>query len=279
MTIDQCVFRRMRRITVTLIALALSLVASLSETTKPFPTHWGAPPPIQTRDFVELPGGYGHGSSTLAKWIAANLEKDKDVSGSANAARLYSNDFESTGIGALPDGFLVLAGDFAVKEDGTNKVLELPGAPLDSFSTQFGPRVGEDAAVSARIFSSAQGRRYPTFGVGLGGLSGYQLQISPAKDALEIYKDMEPKTAVDYKWQPGVWTATRFEIHKINDTEWRIEGKVWPAGNPEPSAPQIVLAAKEPPPSGRASVFGSPFSGKPILFDDLVVEKTPPVKE
>ncbi len=43
---------------------------------KPFPAHWGAPPRIQTRDLRPLPGGYGRGSSTLAKWIQQNLDKD-----------------------------------------------------------------------------------------------------------------------------------------------------------------------------------------------------------
>jgi|GEM_PF-2120100 len=46
---------------------------------KPFPAHWGDPPRIQTRDYVPLPGGYGHGSGTLKKWIQKNLDKDKEA--------------------------------------------------------------------------------------------------------------------------------------------------------------------------------------------------------
>ena len=42
-----------------------------------FPPHWGAPPRIQTKDLRLLPGGYGRGSSTLARWIQQNLDKDK----------------------------------------------------------------------------------------------------------------------------------------------------------------------------------------------------------
>ncbi len=41
-----------------------------------YPKHWGEPPQIQTRDIRPLPGGYGQGSSTLANWIQANLDKD-----------------------------------------------------------------------------------------------------------------------------------------------------------------------------------------------------------
>jgi predicted secreted protein len=42
-----------------------------------FPTHWGAPPRLQTKDLRVLPDGYGRGSSTLASWIQKNLDKDK----------------------------------------------------------------------------------------------------------------------------------------------------------------------------------------------------------
>lgn len=41
-----------------------------------FPAHWGEPPTVQTRDLRPLPGGYGRGSSTLARWITENMEKD-----------------------------------------------------------------------------------------------------------------------------------------------------------------------------------------------------------
>tara|TARA_R110000787_G_scaffold49947_1_gene119418 strand:- start:527 stop:829 length:303 start_codon:yes stop_codon:yes gene_type:complete len=44
-----------------------------------FPKHWGDPPNIQTRDYRKLPGEYGYGSSTLARWIAKNLKKDEEV--------------------------------------------------------------------------------------------------------------------------------------------------------------------------------------------------------
>jgi len=43
---------------------------------KPFPTKWGSPPEIQTKDYRPLPYGYGHGSSTLYSWIIENTEKE-----------------------------------------------------------------------------------------------------------------------------------------------------------------------------------------------------------
>lgn len=43
---------------------------------KPFPAHWGKPPEMQTMDYRPLPGGYGHGSSSMANWIQQNLDLD-----------------------------------------------------------------------------------------------------------------------------------------------------------------------------------------------------------
>lgn len=51
-------------------------VAEAAPAPKKFPEHWGEPPPLQTRDLRPLPGGYGEGSGTLARWIQQNLDKD-----------------------------------------------------------------------------------------------------------------------------------------------------------------------------------------------------------
>jgi len=111
------------------------------------------------------------------------------------AKAIYENDFEKSALDKVPDDFLVLDGQFAVKEEGGNKFLELPGAPLDTFGVLFGPTEKEDTAVSARIFGTGKGRRYPTFAVGLNGqgTSAYRLQVSPAKKALELLKVMISK--------------------------------------------------------------------------------------
>ena len=58
-------------------AMAPALLAQQSSKRKAFPSQWGNPPAIQTRDYVALPGGFGNGSSTLARWISKNLEQDQ----------------------------------------------------------------------------------------------------------------------------------------------------------------------------------------------------------
>jgi hypothetical protein len=186
---------------------------------------------------------------------------------------LYENNFEKEQIGKVPENFLVLDGGFAVKEEAGNKFLELPGSPLDSYSVQFGPTESSNIVVSARINSTAKGRRFPTFGVGLNGIAGYRLQLSAAKKSLELYKGDTAKTNSPFDWNSGHWLRFRLQMHATSSGEWKIEGKVWNPETSEPSTWMISFDEKELPGSGRPSVFGSPFAGTPIQFDDLRVEK------
>src|SRR2546422_3314397 len=158
---------------------------------------------------------------------------------------LYRNDFEKTELGQVPQDFLVLDGAFSVKEENGNRLLELPGAPVDSFGVQFGPAETENIAVLARIRSTAKGRRYPSFGVGLNGVAGYKLQVSPAKRMLELYKDQELKTSVPFEWKSGQWMNLRLQIRKLKEGEWKIEGKAWAQGAEEPQSWMIAFDEKE----------------------------------
>lgn len=267
----------MRQLSWAFLLVYLSGTLALAELKKPLPAHWGKPPEIQTQDYVELPDGYGHGSSTLRSWIAANLTKDETSGGrtaSAAPTTLYFQDFEKLAAGPLPDEFMVLGGEFVVKADGTNKFLELPGSPLDTFAVQFGPGEKENVGVRARVLGTAKGRRTPTFGVGLGGVAGFKLQVSPGKKTVELLKDQELKTSVSFDWKSGEWVHFCLQIHKLKDGEWKVEGKAWPQGAAEPKKWMLSFDEKAEPISGKASVLGSPFAGTPIWFDDLVVEKT-----
>ena len=57
-------------------AIALAKKIHRAPNGKAFPAHWGAPPRLKTRDLRLLPGGYGGGSGTLARWIQQNLTND-----------------------------------------------------------------------------------------------------------------------------------------------------------------------------------------------------------
>ena len=255
------------------LALYFSMTSLFAQQTNRFPAAWGPPPRIETRDYRKLPGDYGFGSSTLARWIQEHLDQDQKGGGATAVAAkpLYQNNFEQLPLGKLPEEFMVLAGEFAVQAEGGNKFVELPGAPLDTFSLLFGPAVGADTAVAARIFGTGKGRRFPTFGVGLGGASGWRLVVAPGKQAIELWRDEDLKASAPFVWKSGSWTALRLQIRKTGDAAWKVAGKAWESGGAEPSAWGISFDATEAPLTGRASVTGSPFAGTPIRFDDLVV--------
>jgi hypothetical protein len=52
-------------------------------------------------------------------------------------------------------------------------------------------------------------------------------------------------------------------------------GKVWPAAAAEPEQWSIFHEVLESPGSGKAGVWGIPYAGTPILFDELRVEVVP----
>jgi hypothetical protein len=184
---------------------------------------------------------------------------------------LFKIDFESAKPGAAPEEFMVLGGQFAVEQIDSNKVLELPGAPLDDFGALFGPAQAEDIAVRARIRSQGSRRLAPRFGVGLCGASGYRLLVVPAKKELQLFKDQEAVASAPFEWQSGAWTWLHLQIEKAGDGKWKVEGKAWADGRHEPAQWTLSFDAAEKPVAGKASVWGAPYSGKPIWFDDLSV--------
>jgi hypothetical protein len=188
---------------------------------------------------------------------------------STAASPTFSENFSSQNLGRPPDSFLILDGQFEVREDGGNKFLELPGAPLDSYGLMFGPGNKEDWGAQARFAGSGRGRKFPVFGVSVNGVGGYRLQVAPAKKAIELLKGDVVRASVPYEWQPDGWTHLRIQLRKLDQQSWIIEGKAWKEGAPEPSIWMISWLESQAPVAGRAAIWGMPYAGTPIQFDDL----------
>jgi hypothetical protein len=184
---------------------------------------------------------------------------------------LFKTDFESANADSVPEELMVLAGQFSVKEIGGNKALELPGTPLEDFGALFGPAESDGVAVQARIRSESTKRLGPRFGVGLSGVAGYRLLVSTGQNALQLLKDQQVVASAPFEWKSGTWTSLHLQVRKISEGKWNIEGRAWADGTPEPKDWSISFEVAEAPPAGKASIWGAPYSGKPILFDDLSV--------
>lgn len=188
------------------------------------------------------------------------------------AEPLFTEDFSKSAVDSTPQGLMIMSGGFTVKEEGGNKFLELPGSPLDTFGALFGPAPQTvDASASARFLSSKKGRKFPTFGVSLHGVGGYRLLVSPGKKALEIYKGDVPIANVPYEWQSDKWTHARIQVRQKGDG-CVIGGKAWTEGSAEPDKWMITHEEAAAPKPGRAGIWGSPYAGTPIRFDDLKIE-------
>jgi hypothetical protein len=195
------------------------------------------------------------------------------------SAVLFETEFDGAEIGQVPEAFIVLDGQFAVRNEGDATFLELPGAPLESFGVLFGPSRTNDVSVAARIFATSKGRRFPAFAVSLSGVSGYRLQVAPAKGAVELLRGdvviaSEPFAEPGqpgFRWESGRWTHLLLELKGGPSGPWNLEGKTWMEGSTEPDAPSIQYREETAPVAGKAGVWGKPFSGTPIRFDDLKV--------
>ena len=191
----------------------------------------------------------------------------------ADSTPAYVNNFDKAELEKVPEDMLVLDGGFAVKEEGGNKFLELPGAPLETFGVLFGPTEPTGLSVTARIQSTGKGRRFPTFAVGLNGVGGYKLQLAPGKKVVELVKGEEVVGSAPFTWESGSWTMLRLQARKVKDGEFKVEGKAWKQGDAEPKDWQVSRAETTETPAGRPSVWGMPFAGTPIRFDDLQVSR------
>ena len=85
---------------------------------KPFLLHWGEPPVAQTRDYVEWPNEYGHGSSTVAEWIQHHINEDKS---NTNVFNVKLNNIDDTFIDQLKSN--IINKDFLKSEEYMKPVL------------------------------------------------------------------------------------------------------------------------------------------------------------
>ncbi len=193
------------------------------------------------------------------------------LASAAAAEPIFKQDFQALEAGPAPKEFLPLAGSFAVVADGANKLLELPGEPLDTFGALFGPSHAEDSTVSARFFGAKKGRKFPTFALSLRGAGGYRLQVSPGKGQLEVYKGDEPVSGVAYAWQNEKWTWLRLSVVKAG-AGWEVLGWAWVEGDSASKEPLIRVKVEGTVSGGRAGIWGSPYAGTPIRFDDILWE-------
>jgi hypothetical protein len=191
------------------------------------------------------------------------------------ATETYREDFNA--VSELPENIMVLAGDFHVKEDAGQKLLELAAEPLETYTALFGPAHKENIAVRGMAKSTGKGRRFPVFGFGVGGVTGVVLRVAGAKKALEFVRNEEQLASVNFPFPSDKWVSFHVQVRKTGDAAWIAEGKAWVEGSEEPAAFMLNVPLDKAPVTGRASCWGVPYSGEPILFDNFSVLALSPI--
>lgn len=184
----------------------------------------------------------------------------------------YRIDFQQSEIGKVPQELKVLSGEFAVRQEGQNRFLELGTSPLNTFGLFIGPDRAVDVSITARLRSLPTGKRFPEFGVGLGGAGGFQLWLMPTIGELQLRQGKSELVKAPLAWKPGEWVHLKLEVRKTGENSWLITGKGWLEGQTEPTEWMIRHEPTAAPPNGRASLWGAPYSEKPIQFDDVRIE-------
>jgi hypothetical protein len=185
--------------------------------------------------------------------------------GAAEAPWTYTNDLETASLGPPPKDIMA-AVKVEVKSDGKNKFIEAGPFPTDSLSILFGP--DQSVAAGARIKGESSGQRTPELGVGVGGPGGWKIWLMPATHQAQLICAEEIKASIPFDWKSGAWTQFRIQISPAGQGKWKVQGKAWEDGKPEPDW-MIEAQTSEEPLKGKAAAIGMPYSDKPIDFDDL----------
>lgn len=188
-----------------------------------------------------------------------------------HAADPLKVDFEAIEVGGEPDGFFLIDGEMKVEELDGGKVLAVAATPLVETGGLLGDSMKGGGTVEARVKADRKRRSYPRFGVGLHGLSGYRLRVVPSQGQIELVKNEETVKTEAFEWKPGEWVTLRLSVSPAGEGKWKVEGRVWSGADEAPEKPQIELTHEGSIGSGKASVWGTPYAGLPIYFDDVVV--------
>ena len=139
---------------------------------------------------------------------------------------LYSQDFTKAAPGDPPEDVMILDGQFTVKEEAGNRFLELPGSPLETYGLLFGNSRSNGVQAQARVWGTKAGRKQPVFALGLNGLGGFKLRVSPAKQAVELLQGDEVLRSAPFQWQSGEWTSLRLQVRAVGPSV-TLEAKAW----------------------------------------------------
>lgn len=182
--------------------------------------------------------------------------------------------FDDMAAGAPPEQVFVIDGNVQIAEKDGGKALVIdPGTELVEGAAQLGDSAAGNASVQVKVLASKQGRSTPRFGISVHGMSGYRFYVNPAKKQLELIKADQTVASAPFIWKSDAWLYLKLEVKKAAGDAWYITASAWPAADTAaPAEPQLKHSDKGLKGQGKCTLWATPFSGKPVYFDDAHVE-------
>lgn len=184
----------------------------------------------------------------------------------------FAFDCEAWAEGEPPKEVFVVEGRISVVAKDGNKAIEIGVGELVDANALLGDSAAGGATIEARVFGTKQGRSMPRFGVGVHGQSGYRLVVFPAQKQIQLVKSDEVIKSVPFTWTSDAWLKLKLEVKKVAEGRWAIACKAWPATAAEPDEALISHEDATLKGQGKCSMWGTPFSNTPILFDDIKID-------
>ncbi|MEM7146154.1 MAG: hypothetical protein AAF591_13530 [Verrucomicrobiota bacterium] len=180
-------------------------------------------------------------------------------------------DLSSVETGAEPPGVFVIEGSFKVSELDGERVVEMGTEPAEECMMLFGDTLRGGATVRAKIKAGKKGRSYPSFGVGLYGVSGYRLRVAPSRKALEIVDGDEAVASREYAWGGDGWTWVELGVASPEAGRWVVEGRSWDEDSERPEEAMVRFEFEDDRVMGKAAILATPYTGMPTYFGELEV--------
>lgn len=241
----------------------------------------GLPMPDEptTWSLEQLRGTVDNGRFTAAADAVAQAGAVKATVGSlSGVARVrvvpplpWSENFQSLAPGAVPVHWINTTGKFVVREMEGNKILvKLADNPFTKRARAFlGPSNLSNYTVEADVRATEKRRQMGDAGV---VAQRYSLVLFGNHQRLEL-QSWQPETArtaaVSFAWKADTWYHMKLRVEPAAGGKVRARGKVWAAGETEPSAWTVERIDPIPNLQGSPGLYAdAPFE---VFFDNIKV--------
>ncbi|MEM9825551.1 MAG: PQQ-binding-like beta-propeller repeat protein [Planctomycetota bacterium] len=194
----------------------------------------------------------------------------------------YKEDFETTNIGLIPEGWTNSQLRFVIEEIDGNRVLTKTATIAVPFYREWyafmGPPEMDGYTVESDLMGEKVGENMPNMGV---TANRYTLQMVGNEQILRLTAwDAVPRVSaeLEYPWEAGTWYRMKLTTVQAEANTFKVLGKVWPKREAEPDSWTIVLDDPNPNRNGPPGLYGSalgiqpPKPGTKIFYDNVLVQ-------